>query len=71
METLENCPLCGGEAMLKDVHGKIRHGWVGCPECRLYINWNISPGGAVQKWNRRALPDQGARACAGRSEAAQ
>ena len=54
MTDLETCPCCGGEGQLKDVHGRIRHGWVGCPECRLFINWNIDPAGAVRAWNRRA-----------------
>ena len=53
MAELEPCPCCGGEARLKDVHGTICHGWVGCPECGLYINWNISPSGAIKTWNRR------------------
>ena len=51
---LEPCPCCGGEGKLKDVHGKIRQGWVGCPACQLYINWKISPAGAIRKWNARA-----------------
>ena len=53
-EKIKDCPCCGGPGMLKDVHGRIRHGWVGCPACRLFINWNISPAGAVATWNRRA-----------------
>lgn len=53
MERIENCPCCGGEGKLKDIHGRIRQGWVGCPVCQLYINWKISPDGAVKKWNRR------------------
>ena len=53
MERIENCPCCGGEGKLKDVHARIRHGWVGCPACRLYINGNISPEGAIRAWNRR------------------
>lgn len=51
---LEPCPHCGGPGMLKDTHGKIRQGWVGCPECHLYINWKISPDEAIRKWNMRA-----------------
>ena len=54
MEKIENCPCCGGEGKLKDAHGKIRQGWVGCPVCQLYINWKIDPAGAIRKWNRRA-----------------
>ena len=51
---LEPCPCCGGPGMLKDTHGKIRQGWVGCTGCGLYIQWKIDPAGAIRKWNRRA-----------------
>ena len=54
MEQIKACPCCGGPGLLKDVRGKIRRGWVGCPACSLYINWQISPDGAIKKWNRRA-----------------
>lgn len=57
MKKIKNCPLCGNPGQLKDAHGKIRHGWVGCPICRLYINWNISPEGAIKTWNRRTEHD--------------
>ena len=50
---IKRCPCCGGEGKLKDIHTKIRQGWVGCPACGLYIQWKISPDGAVKKWNRR------------------
>ena len=53
MEQIKACPCCGGPGQLKDVRGKIRRGWVGCPACQLYINWKIDPAGAVKKWNRR------------------
>lgn len=62
MEKIKDCPCCGGPGMLKDICGKIRHGWVGCPACRLFINWNISPAGAVATWNRRAVPSSALRA---------
>lgn len=52
-QTIENCPCCGGPGKLKDTHGKIRQGWVGCPACQLYINWKIDPAGAIAKWNKR------------------
>ena len=53
-EAIEACPCCGGPGKLKDSQGRqVRQGWVGCPECGLYISWKISPGGAVKKWNRR------------------
>ena len=54
VEAIKACPCCGGEGKLKDIHTKIRQGWVGCPACGLYIQWKISPDGAVKKWNRRA-----------------
>ena len=53
METIKACPCCGQPGQLKDAHGRIRQGWVGCPACQLYISWKISPDGAVRKWNRR------------------
>ena len=53
MEQIKACPCCGGPGLLKDVRGRIRRGWVGCPACSLYINWQIDPAGAVKKWNRR------------------
>lgn len=56
-EIIKPCPLCGGAAMLKDARGaQVRQGWVGCPACGLRIQWKVSPGGAVKKWNRRAPP---------------
>ena len=51
---LEPCPCCGAPGQMKDIHNKIRQGWVGCPECGLYIQWKISPDGAIAKWNNRA-----------------
>lgn len=55
MEIIKACPLCGGPGRLKDSQGRqVRQGWVGCPACSLFINWKISPDGAVRKWNRRA-----------------
>lgn len=58
METIRDCPCCGGPGRLKDIHGRIRQGWVGCPDCHLYINWKIDPAGAIAKWNKRAeAPD--------------
>ena len=54
MVTLEPCPCCGLPADIKDVRGqKIRQGWVGCTGCGLYIQWKISPDGAIRKWNTR------------------
>ncbi len=55
---LQPCPCCGGPGRLKDVHNRIRQGWVGCPVCGLYIGWKIDPAGAIRKWNQRAMaPD--------------
>ena len=54
MTELAPCPCCGGPGQMKDTHGKIRQGWVGCKPCGLYIGWKISPDGAIRKWNRRA-----------------
>lgn len=56
MDRIEPCPCCGGPGRLKDTHGKIRQGWVGCPACSLYIGWKIDPAGAIRKWNKRAKP---------------
>ena len=53
MVQIKACPCCGGPGLLKDVRGRIRRGWVGCPACSLYINWQIDPAGAIKKWNRR------------------
>jgi hypothetical protein len=54
METIENCPHCGGPGKLKDIPKPFRHGWVGCPECHCYIDWKYTPADAIAKWNRRA-----------------
>ena len=59
MNNLLNCPLCGETGQIKDVHGKFRSGWVGCPKCSLYIQWKVSPAGAVAKWNRRTAVKTG------------
>ena len=57
---LEPCPCCGGPGQIKDSNGRsVRQGWVGCPECGLYIQWKISPEGAVRVWNTRTWPDPG------------
>ena len=54
---IENCPFCGGKAEIKSFKGMFVHGWVGCPRCSAYINWNHDPSGAVKKWNRRVRKD--------------
>ena len=52
-EVVENCPLCGGKAEVREFRGMFRHGWVGCVQCGCYINWNHDPAGAIAKWNKR------------------
>ena len=48
------CPFCGGEATLKTIQTPFAHGWVGCPACKIYKNWQHSPKEAIELWNRRA-----------------
>ena len=59
MAELLNCPLCDGPGEMKDVHGKFRSGWVGCKACSLYIQWKVSPAGAIKKWNTRTKTETG------------
>ena len=62
MEDLRECPCCGKAAQGKGTYIRsgsggnsgFMRGWVGCPECGLYIQWTHDPEGAVAKWNRRA-----------------
>lgn len=59
MMDLKSCPCCGKPGKLKDSpkttrRGSFRQGWVGCPDCGLFIQWAHDPGGAIRKWNRRA-----------------
>ena len=51
---LENCPHCGGKSEIKSFTGMFVHGWVGCPACQIYKNWNHDPEDAIKKWNMRA-----------------
>ena len=63
MPDLRECPCCGKPGELKitrvpiqPLHGgktEIVRGWVGCPECELYIQWDHDPRGATEKWNKR------------------
>ena len=58
MPDLKECPCCGKPGKLRDIRkttrrGSFRQGWVGCPECGLYIQWAHDPRGAIEKWNRR------------------
>lgn len=52
---INNCPFCGEDGKIKYIQVPYTHGWVGCPSCGCYIQWNHDPHGAVQKWNKRAL----------------
>lgn len=54
MNELKPCPLCGGEAGEKKTFDRFARGWIGCPKCKLYINWQVSDREAREKWNRRA-----------------
>ena len=47
------CPFCGGPGQVKAIPKPFRHGWVGCPECRVFITWNQSEAASVAVWNRR------------------
>ena len=51
---LKPCPLCGRETKYRVFNNSFLHGWIGCPECQLYINWTRSAREAVERWNRRA-----------------
>ena len=53
---IENCPHCGGKSEMKKFTGVFVHGWVGCPACKIYKNWNHDPADAIKKWNMRAKP---------------
>ena len=50
---MKDCPFCGGKGQIKSVKTPYSHGWVGCPDCKVYINWNYDPSGALKKWDRR------------------
>ena len=54
---IENCPHCGGKSEIKVFRGMFIHGWVGCPVCGIYKNWNDDPEDAIKKWNMRATQD--------------
>lgn len=58
MAELKSCPFCGGKGTIKESvvptsKGGYVRGWVGCPECGVYIQWSCEPSGAIKKWNRR------------------
>ena len=52
--SIEDCPHCGGEGKMKSISTPYRHGWVGCPVCGIYKQWNHDPADAIAKWNMRA-----------------
>ena len=56
---IARCPHCGGEGQIKTVHKPFTHGWVGCPECRCYIQWNHDSTPAVKTWNARCGDGKG------------
>lgn len=51
---VKSCPFCGGDAEVKKFTGMFIRGWVGCPVCGIYKNWNHDPADAIKKWNMRA-----------------
>ena len=58
-----DCPCCGkpGKVKFTKLENNITlpdRGWVGCPECGLYIQWVYSPEGAIYKWNKRVSDKQ-------------
>lgn len=64
MPELKKCPFCGGEAKTShfttDPENKFEFGWIGCQECRVFINYINNERGrkqAVNAWNRRASDD--------------
>ena len=56
-EALIDCPHCGGPSEIKKFTGVFVHGWVGCPACKIYKNWNHDPADAIKKWNMRVSRD--------------
>ena len=55
---LKDCPFCGGAGRYKVFSKPFVHGWVGCPDCGIYINWVNTAREAVEKWNRRYYREQ-------------
>ena len=51
---LKNCPFCGKDGEIKDVAKPFRHGWVGCKDCGVVIQWKYTPANAIAIWNRRS-----------------
>lgn len=57
---LKPCPFCGGEAKASftttDPNNEFAFGWIGCQECRCFINYRNNKRGlneATAAWNRR------------------
>lgn len=48
------CPHCGEQLQVKRIPKPFMHGWVGCPGCGVYKNWNHDPEDAIRTMNKRA-----------------
>lgn len=48
------CPHCGEPLQVKKIPKPYMHGWVGCPKCGVYKNWNHDPEDAIRTMNKRA-----------------
>ena len=60
MSELKPCPFCGGEATSSekttDPKNTFEFGWIGCQQCRCFINYINNSRGKKQAedaWNRR------------------
>lgn len=60
MIELKPCPFCGGAAKTSDtttdLENRFEWGWIGCQECRVFVNYINNPRGRKQAedaWNRR------------------
>lgn len=60
MTELGNCPHCGEQMQIKIIPKPFMHGWVGCPACGVYKQWNHDPEGAIRIMNRHVglTPDE-------------
>ena len=53
------CPHCGAPGKIKRINSPHMHGWIGCPECGIYKQWNHDPADAIKKWNTRTKTETG------------